>query len=137
MAASLGDTLRLLLRFGLAGLVNTGIGYSVIAGLDIGLGVDSHLANLAGYVVAISVSYFLQRSFVFDSKAGHRATIVRYVIAAAASFLINQAVLTLGLHLVGDARLGRALAQLAAVGSYSVAFFVILRLWVFRAERPS
>src|SRR5436190_8515058 len=130
MGATVGETLRLLLRFGLAGLVNTAIGYSVIAALDLGLGVDSHLANLAGYVVGISVSYVLQRSFVFGSRAAHGRTIGRYLVAAAVAFLINQAVLTLGLHVVGDAKLGRALAQLVAVGSYSVAFFVILRLWV-------
>lgn len=124
--------LKLLLRYGLAGLLNTAIGYAVIATLDIGLGVDSHAANLAGYIVGAGVSYFLQRSFVFESNAAHGRSVPKYLAAALAAFLINQLVLNLGLQMIGDAKLGRAIAQLIAVASYSVTLLILLRLWVFR-----
>ncbi len=128
--------LKLLLRYGMAGLLNTAIGYAVIAGLDIGLGVDSHLANLAGYGVGGAISYFLQRSFVFESSASHRRSVPRYLLAALTAFLINQMVLSISLQVIGDATLGRAVAQLVAVASYSVTLLVLLRLWVFDRERP-
>lgn len=124
--------LKLLLRYGLAGLLNTAIGYAIIAVLDIGLGVDSHLANLAGYVVGAGVSYFLQRSFVFGSNTAHGRSVPKYLAAALAAFLLNQLVLSLGLQMIGDAKLGRAIAQLIAVAAYSVTLLILLRLWVFR-----
>lgn len=128
--------LKLLLRYGMAGALNTAIGYAVIAALDIGLGVDSHLANLAGYLVGLSISYLLQRSFVFQSQAPHRRSLVRYGMAAAAAFLLNQAVLSLGLRVLGGEDLDRAIAQLCAIGAYSIVFFALLKLWVFRAAPP-
>lgn len=127
--------LKFLLRYAIAGLVNTAIGYAVIATLDIGLGVDSHAANLAGYIVGAGISYFLQRSFVFASNASHGRSVPRYVAAALVAFLVNQAVLSLGLQVLGDAKPGRAIAQLIAVASYSVLLLILLRLWVFRPSR--
>ncbi|TAJ71611.1 MAG: GtrA family protein [Phenylobacterium sp.] len=130
-------SIALLIRFGIVGVLNTIVGYSVIAGLDLGLGVDSHLANAVGYVVGIVFSYFLQRSFVFASQRGHRQTVVSYAIAAGLAFLINQGVLAVALRVIGDLEWQRALAQLVAMASYSIAFFILMRLWVFRAEHPA
>src|SRR5512140_2111562 len=83
----------LIARFGLAGLINTAAGFAVIAALDLGLGVDPHIANAAGYVFGIALSFVLNRSFVFRHEAGAASTAPRFLAAAALAFALNQGVL--------------------------------------------
>jgi putative flippase GtrA len=120
-------------RFGLAGLVNTGIGLSVIAALDLGLHVDPHIANAVGYAGGVATGYVLNRLFVFKSREDVSSTGFKYLAAVAAAFLVNQGVLALAGPLFGPAPLGRLAAQVTAMASYTLLTFVLCRLWVFRA----
>jgi putative flippase GtrA len=80
-------------RFGLAGLVNTGIGFTVIAALDVGLHLSPPLANAAGYLVGMGVGFILNRRFVFRSETSARATAPRYIVVVLAAFALNQLIL--------------------------------------------
>ena len=71
---SFGPTIALLARFGLVGMINTAVGLSIIAVLDLGLRVPPALANAAGYLVGICVSFVLSRRFVFRSRAAVRSS---------------------------------------------------------------
>ena len=126
----------LISRFAAAGVVNTAIGATVILALDVGLGVNSALANLAGYAVGIGVSWLLQRRFVFRSSDTSWATRARYVAVVAIAFAVNQAVLWALHRAFGLEPAARIAAQLCAIGSYTVVQFILFRTWVF-AERPS
>ena len=127
--------LGLLSRFGLTGLINTGIGFAVIAALDLGLGIDPRLANAAGYAVGMAVGFALNRAFVFRHAGAVRETGPKYLAAVAAAFLLNQAVLTLTGRALGDGAAAHAAAQVAAMGSYTAALFLLSYLWVFRHGR--
>jgi putative flippase GtrA len=124
----------LLARFGLAGLVNTGIGLSVIAGLDVGLHVAPPLANGAGYLVGMGVGFVLNRRFVFKSQSRARATAPRYIAVVLAAFALNQLVLRRVGASVGPGALPHLVAQLAGMAAYTLAVFLACRLWVFRNE---
>jgi len=126
------EALGQLARFGAVGLINTAVGFSVIAGLDVGLGVTPALANACGYAVGVGLGFALNRGFVFRSRTGVAASAARYLTAALAAFVINQGVLRLAGLALGDGRLERLLAQLVAMAAYTTALFVICRLWVFR-----
>lgn len=122
---------RLLARFGLAGIANTIVGYSVIlAGLWAGLG--DYVANAAGYSVGFVLSYVLNRRFVFrvGAPAG-RGEVARYLLAIAVSYGANLGVLTAGRDLIGD---DHPLVHLAAIGAYTVVFFVLSSTFVFRPK---
>jgi putative flippase GtrA len=121
----------LISRFGLAGAVNTLAGFAVIAALDLGLGVESRIANAVGYGVGLLISFLLNRMFVFKSVERARATGPRFLAAAAFAFLINQAVLSLIIGLLGSADKIRLLAQLLAMTAYTGTMFVLCTLWVF------
>jgi putative flippase GtrA len=124
-------TIGLLARFGLAGLVNTAVGFGVIVLLDPVLGLPPALANAIGYAAGMATGFVLNRSFVFRSDGALPATGLRYAIAVAASFALNQAVLGAMGSLLGVGSFRHLAAQAAAMAVYSTALFVICRVWVF------
>jgi putative flippase GtrA len=127
----------LISRFALAGVANTALGLLVIAALDLGLGVNPHLANAAGYAAGLALSFQLNRRFVFRATASLRETGPRFVVAALCAFALNQIVLVAAQHLLGASDPARAIAQLFAVATYTVTLFLICRFWAFETRpRP-
>jgi putative flippase GtrA len=124
-------------RFGLVGIVNTGIGLSIITALDLGLHLDSHLANAAGYAAGMVSGFLLNRSFVFRSGGRLGRTGAKWVVAVGVAFLLNQSVLALALDVYGDAAFARLAAQLTAMASYTLVLFTLCKLWVFRLTAPA
>jgi putative flippase GtrA len=131
-----GPTLpQALSRFGLAGLLNTAFGFAVIVALDLGLGAPAQLANLGGYLAGLGLSYALSHRLVFQSRARVGRSGPRFIAAAAAAFLINQAVLAAVLHLTPQGEASHLLGHLAGMAAYSFCLFALCRLWVF-ADQP-
>lgn len=122
-------------RYGLVGVLNTAVGYAVILALDLGLRLNPFLANAGGYAVGLLVSFALSRGFVFRSRDSVRKAGPRYLIAVAASFLLNQLVMGAARPLLPDTALGHAASQLAGMASYTVALFLISYFWVFPQRR--
>jgi len=133
----MADAVRQLVRFGLAGLVNTAVGFAVIVVLDPVLGLAPALANALGYLAGVGVGFALNRGFVFRSQGALRATGPRYAIAAACAFALNQGVLRGAGLLLGPSAAHRLLAQMTAMAVYSTTLFVLCRLWVFRPPSAS
>lgn len=132
------ETLRreagIVARFGLVGAANSVLGLAVILGLELGLGVERHLANAAGYAAGMLLGFVLNRRFVFTGPSTVEGQKTRYLIAIAAAFCVNQAVLTAGAAILPHSDLGRTIAQVCAIGSYTVTQFLLMRLWVFRTR---
>ena len=66
-------------RYGVAGIVNTLLGYAVISALMV-LSVSALVANVAGYAVARVLAFVLNRQWVFEA-AGNlsgQARVIRY-----------------------------------------------------------
>jgi len=124
------------LRYGLAGVVNTLVGFSIIVALDVGLRLPAHLANAIGYAVGICVSFVLSKVFVFRARRTTRSAPVRYLVAVAAAFALNQGVLTLARLLAPHGALFDIAAQGAAVVSYTGTLFLLSHFWVF-AHAPN
>ena len=119
-------------RFGLAGIVNTCVGFAVIFVLDLGFGVNPQVANAAGYAVGIGSSFALNRAFVFCDQGSIRHAGAKYVAAMGAAFLLNQGVLAICSWVLDDSFLARTVSQLVAMMSYTLTFFLLCRSWVFR-----
>ncbi|WP_372781594.1 GtrA family protein [Phenylobacterium sp.] len=120
-------------RFGLAGLVSTGLGFAVIAALDAGLHVAPPLANAAGYLVGVPVGFALNRGFVFRHGGALGPTGLKYLAAVAAAFGLNQLVLRAAGAVLGPGAAPHLAAQLAGMATYTLATFLLGRYWVFRA----
>lgn len=125
------DFLISALRYGAAGVFNTLVGFSIIVALDVGLHVAPHLANAIGYAIGICVSFLLSKFFVFKARRASRSAPVRYAVAVAGAFALNQAVLTLAGLVLPTGALWSVAAQGSAAVSYTVALFLLSHFWVF------
>lgn len=130
------DFLVSALRYGVAGVANTLVGLSIILALDVGLHVDPHIANAVGYAVGVCVSFALSKLFVFKARRAARSAPLRYGVAVAVSFALNQGVLTLARMTLPHGTLFDVAAQGAAVASYTAALFLLSHFWVF-AHQPT
>lgn len=115
------------MRFGLVGVINTLIGVSVIYGMMYLVKASPVLANLAGHSIALCVSFFLNSWFTFEQRPT-RGHAIGFLGIFGVSYLVNLGVLLLG----GVAGLDPAIAQLPAMVSYTIVFFLISRYVVFR-----
>jgi putative flippase GtrA len=119
-----------IIRFALVGLSNTALGYAVIMLMHYVFGLDPTASNLLGYAAGAILSYLLNRTFTFASDRPHRRAAPRFFAAVAVCYLLNVVVLNLALHAL---RAPVPAAQAIAVVTYSIAFYLANRLFVFRA----
>jgi putative flippase GtrA len=120
-----------LLRYAIVGILNSLVGLAIILGLQFGLGAPPHIANAVGYSVGIGLGFMLNRRFVFENNETVWRTGPRYCLAALIAFLANQLVLTLAIDGLGSEVLALTFAQVLGVTCYTIAFFLLCRLWVF------
>ena len=119
---------REFVRFLLAGLANTALGYVVFLGLHHGLGVQPGWANAWSYAAGLLQALLLNRWFVFTQAQLSAASVLRFFAGFALCFALNQAVLHALLGLSWPA----ALAQLFAMASYTLSFFALNRSWIWK-----
>jgi len=117
------------LRFVLAGLLNTALGYAVFLGLHWGLGLDARPANAAAFAAALAQSLLLNRWYVFRGARMSGIAVLRFSLAFGLAYGLNFLLLSV---LLAQGVPG-ALAQVPAMVAYTVTFYLINRLWVWRA----
>jgi putative flippase GtrA len=122
-----------LFRYSWVGIFNTGLGLFVIWGLML-FGIDPYLANIAGYAAGLTLSFFLNRSWTFRGNSD-RWPVVKYLLAFAAAYAANLAILALGISIAPNAAY---FIQFAAISGYSILFFFLCRYYVFSSpQAPS
>ena len=119
-------------KFCVVGLVNTLAGYSTILVTGFALGLNPYAANVCGYAVGLTVSFALNRRFTFASQQAVLPGLAKFLTAFLPSYGLNLVVLHFSLN---PLQLPEYLAQALAMGSYSVTFFILCRLFVFRMPR--
>ena len=130
--AGMRRLIRQSLRFGVVGLVNTGIGlmaiYSVIYFFD----ADPIIANAIGYAIGLVVSFSLNRLWTFGVTRSIRKLLPRYFMVAATSYLLNLIMVFIGTRHFG---IGPYLVQLFGVSIYTVVMFLGCKWFVFSPDR--
>jgi putative flippase GtrA len=114
------------LRYSGVGVLNTALGLAVIWGL-MALGTGPYLANALGYAAGLALSFVLNRAWTFRAR-GTGWPVLRFLLAFAVAYAANLAVLSAGLAIAPGAAYA---AQFAAIGTYSVLFFLLCRFFVF------
>lgn len=121
-------------KFCAVGLANTLIGYGTILLASFVLGLNAYAANVCGYAVGLLVSFLLNRRFTFESRQAALPALAKFLLAFLPSYGLNLVVLYIILqHL----QFPEALAQALAIGTYTVTFFVLCCVFVFRAPESN
>jgi putative flippase GtrA len=119
-------------KYTVAGIINTCVGYAVfwIALRWIGFGPAA--ANTIGYAIALSVSFLLNRFFVFSNSQPFIHAAGRFAIAFCIAFSLNQFVLFI---LLGTFLLSAEIAQIFAMAAYTLTFYFLSKYFVFVAKQ--
>ena len=126
------ETIGQLIRFVLVGVANTIVGLGIILILT-ELGVAKVPANMMGYACGLVVSFILNSRYTFKTDLSVRRA-RKFLAVFGICYLLNLGVL---LILADGHGVDERLAQTGAVFTYTIAFFILSRLFVFnqRAER--
>lgn len=120
------------LRYAIAGLINTAIGYAVFWMALRWAGFSPEAANALGYGIALSVAFVLNRVFVFEGARLTLPAALKFALSFLAAFGLNQAVLV---YFVEGRALLPEIAQIFAMATYTVAFYLFNKHFVF-SSRP-
>lgn len=123
-----------LIPFLVTGVANSIVGFSVIF-FCLFVGASGITANIIGYAVALTCSFLLNRHYVFGVRGTiSHAEVVRFLAVFFAAFGVNMTVLLLAQSALGEAS---AMAQLLAVAAYTMVFYPLSRLFVFRRRNTA
>lgn len=117
-----------ILKYIVVGVLNTLVGYGVFFILFRILHVTPEIANTIGYILALSVAFLLNRTYVFKGDVLISRTIPRFLSAFAIAFSINQLVLIFFYRYLDFAA---EISQVPAMISYSLVFFALNKYFVF------
>jgi putative flippase GtrA len=110
-----------LIRYLLAGLVNTLIGYGMFLFMLHAFQLNPLISNAIAYAVGIIVAYVLNIVFVFEHGTHSTAAFVRFIFGFALAYALNLAMLS---FLLKHVLLQPELAQLVAMAVYTISFYL-------------
>lgn len=121
------NVLNELLRYGVVGVFNNAIGYSIYL-LITWIGVDPKLVLTLLYGLAAMVGFWGHRKVTFQHSGSVRGSGLRYLIAHMCGYLLN---LTLLYVLVDHFKYPHQWVQLICIFVVASYLFVVLRFFVF------
>ncbi|WP_396999088.1 GtrA family protein [Ochrobactrum sp. S1502_03] len=119
-----------LTKYGLVGIVNTTITFVVVAILS-GVSFDPYMSNAIGFAAGLLNSYFMNKAFTFNGTPHISGDAIRFMFAFIIAYMINIGVLHFLLSLSSETVV---LYQLIAMFTYNIAFFILMKTWVFARD---
>ena len=119
------------LRFLAVGVLNTLVGLLAIYLCKWLLGLGDVLANFCGYVVGLSCSFVVNRSWTFRDSGAVLPALVRFLVVFAAAYALNLATV---LFLIRSLGVNAYLAHAIGVVPYTLLFFLGSRYYAFRTS---
>lgn len=118
-----------LIPFILTGVANSIVGYSVIF-LCLFVGTSGITANVTGFGIGLACSFLLNRRYVFGMTGSvSHVEVIRFLTVFVAAYGTNMSVLLLLQPVLGE---GSPVAQMLAVAAYTLVFYPLSRMLVFR-----
>lgn len=119
--------LRQALRYGIAGALNTILGYVVYLLMTF-FGLDPKAAVSILYPVSAATGYFAHFKYSFASRRGHGSAAIRYAVAHCVGYGVNVGML----YVFADRmRLPHQVVQAAAIFVVAGILFLLFRYFVF------
>jgi putative flippase GtrA len=121
-----------LIRYGLVGLVSTGLNFTLFVG-GVHWGLHYTLSATIAAFVSMAVGYSLNRSFTFAKRVPPSAReIVSYALVFGAQYVLAMAGYVV---LIGYFALNPSVAFVLNAGFVAISAFLLLRKWTFQGER--
>ena len=117
-------------RFGLVGVVNTLAGLAVIYLLKWMFSTADLLANLAGYLVGLTIAFWLNGRWTFAFRGPLRSTLWRFAATIGVAYCANLVTVSVALHY----SVNSYIAQAAGVVPYAVVGYCGSKYFVFNAR---
>lgn len=124
--------LAYMLRFGIVGLLATGIYLVSTRILQQHTGLPVQVAASISFVIVVAMNYWLHHSWTFRSTRPHVSALPRFIAVSAGGFLINYLVVLMGSHWLSNAETLVLLVGVAAVVGWN---YLLSRFWVFLEHR--
>jgi putative flippase GtrA len=124
-------TLVQFLKFGIVGISNTLLTAVTIWLLLRVFHSSNYLANIVGYVVGLVNSFIWNRRWTFENHAQIGATIFKFIVTFAVSYLLQLGFLWLLLHQTG---IDDYFCQLLSIVVYTVVNFFMNKYYTFKTE---
>ncbi len=109
-------------------------GYAAFALFDAVFHIDFWPAKIASYFVGVSVNFFIERFWAFDSKKISRnqlqSSAQRYYFLSFVNFVLDLAIVG-GLRAIG---ITPYIGQFISAGFFTVWNYLIFKLWVFNKK---
>lgn len=122
------------IKFGLVGVMNTMIDYTIYAALFYVVHVHYLLANIISFSVAVSNSYILNRRWTFRSDhPAWRTEAAKFIVVNIIGLGLSEILLFLQ---VDHLHISKLLAKLFAIVVVLFWNYVGTRFWAFRHRRP-
>ncbi len=115
--------------FVLVGICATGCHYMAALGANRVFGLAPMSATFAGYLCSVGVSYLGNSLFTFRRPALHGAQFARFALISLAGLAINQAIVFVGVRLLGWPFW---LALVPVVIVVPASTFALAKFWAFR-----
>lgn len=127
------QTVLVIIRFGLAGLVNMSAGFAIYAISVSFLAAPFWVANFAAIIGGLVCGYYLAQKFVFMSNGkGFRESAVRYICVIGIQFVLT----TLIIGVLLSRGQGEVVAYLMALPAAIALSFTLQKFWVFKPSHP-
>jgi putative flippase GtrA len=120
-----------LARYLTVGVATNCFALGVYYGLTFGLAIEPKAALTLSALVGFGPAYAANRSWTFRATTRHASSLWRYAAGYLASFVFQAAFLWLGVDRLG---LPHQYVVLVGLGLATVFFFLLQRIWVFRAQ---
>ena len=117
-------------RYLIVGAAANLFGLAIYYLATLAIGVEPKRALTLASTIAFVPAYAANRAWTFRSNAGTARSLLRYRAGYAASFLLQVAILHLGVDRLGQRH---EWVVLFGLGVTTVFFFLLQRLWVFPA----
>ncbi|GKX67781.1 sugar translocase [Clostridium sp. TW13] len=117
------------IKFGLVGILNTGI-TMVVYNILIFFGVNYIVANAIGYVAGVANSYIWNKNWVFNAKdKKDNSLIFKFIVVNVISFAVNSGVLILCENYITK---NKTIAQLPAIIMGMAVNYILNKIWTFK-----
>lgn len=118
-----------LIKFGLVGILNTGITFIIYNGL-IFFNVNYVLANTIGYIAGVINSYIWNKNWVFGAKDNKDEKLIfKFIVVNVISYAVNTGVLLLCTKYITE---NKTIAQIPAIIVGMGVNYILNKVWTFK-----